>query len=180
MVTEAADGTTEPRGESMKKTPGPSATKRRRRMIALIMVLFHVLGLVSSIHAIMTARTEQGAVAWAISLNTVPYVAVPAYWVLGRSNFDGYVETRRGTLARVAERQDFLARLPLFLHQKRMRPSRGGADDGLAFQERPEGYVGQHSLGGDENGRDALVQLERIDQQPAHDPRRDGIKVQPV
>lgn len=53
-------------------------------MIASIVVLFHVLGAISSVQAIMTARTSQGAIAWAVSLNTFPYVEVPAYWVLGR------------------------------------------------------------------------------------------------
>jgi len=59
-------------------------------MIAAIVVLFHIMGLVSSINAVMTARTAQGAIAWGISLNTFPYIAVPAYWVLGRRSFEGY------------------------------------------------------------------------------------------
>jgi len=29
-------------------------------------------------------------VAWAVSLNAFPYLAVPAYWILGRSKFEGY------------------------------------------------------------------------------------------
>ena len=65
-------------------------------MIVLAVVVFHVLGFLSSIHAIMSTRTEQGAVAWAVSLNTFPYVAVPAYWVLGRSRFQGYVDCAAG------------------------------------------------------------------------------------
>ena len=64
-------------------------------MIAIGVVAFHVLGFVSSIHAVMSARTSQGSIAWAVSLNTFPYLAVPAYWVLGRSQFDGYVTARR-------------------------------------------------------------------------------------
>ena len=71
-------------------------------MIVLAVVVFHVLGFLSSIHAIMSTRTEQGAVAWAVSLNTFPYVAVPAYWVLGRSRFQGYVDARRGEMAEIA------------------------------------------------------------------------------
>ena len=58
-------------------------------------IVFHLLGLISSINAVMTARTSQGAIAWIISLNTFPYVAVPAYWFLGRSRFHGYVIARR-------------------------------------------------------------------------------------
>ena len=71
----------------------PERTKRRRRVIiALIVIAFHIMGLLSSIHAVMTARTAQGAIAWGVSLNAFPYLAVPAYWVLGRRSFQGYVE----------------------------------------------------------------------------------------
>jgi len=71
-------------------------------MIALVVVAFQVLGILSAVHAIMTTRTEQGTIAWAVSLITFPYVAVPAYWVLGRSRFHGYVNARRGNLQEVA------------------------------------------------------------------------------
>ena len=64
-------------------------------MIALIVVVAHVLGFISSIDAIMSARTSQGSIAWAVVLNTFPYVAVPAYWILGRSRFQGYVTARQ-------------------------------------------------------------------------------------
>ncbi len=57
-------------------------------------VVFHILGFVSSINAVMTARTSQGTIAWVISLNTFPYIAVPAYWLLGRSRFRGYMTAR--------------------------------------------------------------------------------------
>jgi cardiolipin synthase len=63
----------------------------------------HVLGLLSSIHSVMTTRTTQGAIAWAIGLNAMPYVAVPAYWFLGRSRFQGYVTSRQGANTRLRE-----------------------------------------------------------------------------
>ena len=59
-------------------------------MITVLLVVAHLLGLVSSVHAIMTVRTAQGAIAWAVSLNTFPYVAVPAYWIFGRRKFESY------------------------------------------------------------------------------------------
>jgi hypothetical protein len=44
--------------------PARSAkTRRRRLMITLAVLLFHVLGVLSSIHAVMTTRTAQGAIA---------------------------------------------------------------------------------------------------------------------
>jgi cardiolipin synthase len=60
-----------------------------------VIIVFHVLGFASSIDAIMSTRTPQGAIAWAVALNAMPYLAVPAYWVLGRSKFEGYVTARQ-------------------------------------------------------------------------------------
>ncbi|MBS1117691.1 MAG: cls [candidate division NC10 bacterium] len=71
-------------------------------MAWLVVVAFHGLGVASAIHAIMTTRTEQGTIAWVVSLLAVPYVAVPAYWVFGRSRFEGYVAARRGNLQEIA------------------------------------------------------------------------------
>ncbi len=54
-----------------------------------------VLGVLSSISALLTTRTSQGAIAWIISLNTFPYLAVPAYWIFGRTEFNGYIKSRK-------------------------------------------------------------------------------------
>ncbi len=64
-------------------------------MWPLVVGAFEIMGIVSAIHAIMSTRTSQGAIAWAVSLITFPFVAVPAYWVLGRSKFRGYVTARQ-------------------------------------------------------------------------------------
>ena len=48
-------------------------------IITATLIVFHVVGFLSSVHAVMSTRTPQGAIAWAVSLNTFPYVAVPAY-----------------------------------------------------------------------------------------------------
>lgn len=69
--------------------------KRAKRFVALFITVSHVVGAFTSVQAVMETRTSQGATAWAISLNTFPYIAVPAYWVFGRSTFDGYVNKRR-------------------------------------------------------------------------------------
>lgn len=68
---------------------------KRRRIISAFLIVTHLLGLISSVDALMSTRTAQGAVAWIISLNAIPYVAVPAYWVFGRTKFQGYVIARR-------------------------------------------------------------------------------------
>lgn len=61
--------------------------------------VMHILGALTSIRAIMQTRTSQGAIAWALSLNTCPYLAVPAYWVLGESKFDGYHVLRHSQIS---------------------------------------------------------------------------------
>lgn len=61
----------------------------------MIFALLHTAGFLSSIEAVMNSRTPQGAGAWVISLNTIPAVALPAYWVMGRSTFNGYGKERQ-------------------------------------------------------------------------------------
>src|SRR6218665_1804610 len=58
-------------------------------------VSLHVLGILHVIHALMHVRTSQGTIAWVVSLVTFPYLAVPLYWLLGRSRFHGYVRARK-------------------------------------------------------------------------------------
>jgi cardiolipin synthase len=88
--------------------PSVDAKRRKRRMekVSLIVVLFHLAGILSAVHAVIYTRTAQGAIAWGVSLVTFPYLAVPAYWVLGRRNFEGYVEAWR---ERATEVQQFEA-----------------------------------------------------------------------
>ncbi len=62
-------------------------------------LLAYLLGALSAVRAVLTARTAQGAIAWAVSLVAFPWVALPLYWVFGRPRFVGY---RRAHLARLA------------------------------------------------------------------------------
>jgi len=75
---------------------------RKKRFITLFFVVAHVVGALTSIQAIMTVRTAQGATAWAVALNTMPTAAVPAYWIFGRSKFEGYISGRQGSDQRAA------------------------------------------------------------------------------
>lgn len=81
------------RVQKEKSTEEPH--KRSRKRLWVVVILFHIGGLIASVHAVETVRTPQGAVAWAVSLNTFPYAALPAYLVFGRSRFEGYVAARR-------------------------------------------------------------------------------------
>jgi cardiolipin synthase len=85
---------------------------RRHRKLSwtLFFVFWHLLGALTSVRAILDVRTSQGAIAWVVSLNTFPYVAVPAYWVFGRSDFEGYVVLRRKAEAEWSDAERQLAR----------------------------------------------------------------------
>jgi len=88
------------------------ARRRRRLLTTLFILMAHIAGALTSVRAIMEVRTAQGAVAWAVSLNTFPYVAVPAYWILGRTKFQGYVTARRSNLEEVKSlKEGFLTTL---------------------------------------------------------------------
>jgi cardiolipin synthase len=71
-----------------------------------VFVLFELVGLLHVLHALMHVRTSQGTIAWVISLLAVPFLAIPLYWLLGRTRFSGYVGGRRQKderLGRLAE-----------------------------------------------------------------------------
>ncbi len=76
---------------------------RRSRLILYTIALFQVLGLLSAVHAVMSTRTPQGSIAWAVSLVTFPYVTVPAYWVFGRNRFHGYEQAKQEKLVALAD-----------------------------------------------------------------------------
>ena len=76
--------------------------------------LIYALGMYGALDAIMETRTAQGATAWALALITIPFVALPLYWVFGRAKFDDYIETLRrldeGSTGRsLLARKDLLA-----------------------------------------------------------------------
>lgn len=70
------------------------------------LVTFYLVGIAHVLHALMNVRTSQGAIAWVISLLTVPFLALPMYWLLGRTRFSRNVGGRReadGRLQKLAE-----------------------------------------------------------------------------
>lgn len=68
---------------------------KRTITVSAIVLIAHLIGFATSLHALMGTRTAPGTVAWVVSLNAIPYVAVPAYWVFGRDRIDDYVQLRR-------------------------------------------------------------------------------------
>lgn len=64
-------------------------------VVAVVYAGVEIIGIAVALRAIMTARTSQGAVAWAIGLITFPWVALPLYGIFGGRRFRGYVAARR-------------------------------------------------------------------------------------
>lgn len=79
-------------------------------MLGLLLPLLALIGFLHAFDAVMRARTPQGAMAWVISLVALPYLAIPLYWIFGRSKFQEYIEILReaqmrhhGTLQRLRQ-----------------------------------------------------------------------------
>src|SRR5260221_14638471 len=115
------------------RAAAPVLWLRRHRKVRrpLIIAFCHLFGALTSIHAILNVRPSQGAIAWAVSLNTFPYVAVPAYWVFGRSNFEGYIVLRRKATGELSDAQRQLASDLLS-----MRPTPGAEPAGATLLEK--------------------------------------------
>ena len=60
-----------------------------------VSLVVHILGIANAASAVMNVRSSRGAIAWAISLVTFPWLALPLYWIFGRSKFQGYSEVIR-------------------------------------------------------------------------------------
>ena len=54
-------------------------------LIGLFLAALEIAGIFFAVHAILNARTSQGAIAWALSLVTAPYLALPLYAFFGRN-----------------------------------------------------------------------------------------------
>ena len=75
-----------------------------------LLVALYVVGILHVLHALMHVRTAQGTIAWVISLITMPLLAIPMYWMLGRTRFSRDVGGRR-------EKDDRLGRLAASMYQ---------------------------------------------------------------
>lgn len=74
--------------------------------LGIAVPLLHLLGIASALDAVLHARTPQGSTAWVVALVAFPYLALPAYWVFGRSRFHGYVQAVRQFDAELDARLD--------------------------------------------------------------------------
>ena len=79
-----------------------------------LLLAFYVVGILHVLHALMHVRTSQGTIAWVVSLLTIPFLALPMYWLLGRTRFTGHIGGRR-------EKDSKLGKLAATMHQRLRR-----------------------------------------------------------
>lgn len=109
-------------------------------MISLLVTVFYISGIASAINATMTARTAQGAIAWSVALLSFPFVAVPAYWVFGRSKFEGFYEAYKENYSEINV-------LVKDIRQK-MLGDQSGLDPNVSGFEAMEKLAGARYVGG--------------------------------
>jgi cardiolipin synthase len=70
-------------------------------ILAVALPMLELMGILAAMHAVMNARTSQGAIAWAIALVTLPFMTLVPYAIFGRNKFHGYVSLRNRQDARL-------------------------------------------------------------------------------
>ena len=75
-------------------------------IIVFVIAVTYLIAAFNVVLAIQSSRTPQGATAWSIALISLPFIALPLYWVFGRSKFHGYVEAHRRVSDRVRRQAD--------------------------------------------------------------------------
>ncbi len=58
----------------------------------VVFLLWEVLAVATIGNIVMKTRSATGAWGWSMAVLALPFVAVPLYWILGRSRFKGYME----------------------------------------------------------------------------------------
>ncbi len=100
-------------------------------VLAVGLPLLEIMAIASAIHAVMTGRTSQGAIAWGLSLITFPFLVLPLYWIFGRKKFSGYVEAlRKGREEYSVQANEILQQLRYELNSDKS----AAADDLLVFE----------------------------------------------
>lgn len=58
-------------------------------LIGFFLAALEITGVIMAVHAILNARTSQGAIAWSLSLVTAPLLSLPLYAFFGRRKHEG-------------------------------------------------------------------------------------------
>ncbi len=66
-------------------------------------LVVHALGVLNAAHAVMRVQSSRAAIAWSIALISLPWIAIPLYWTLGKNKFQGYSEALQGAYGEHSE-----------------------------------------------------------------------------
>lgn len=65
------------------------------QIVGFIYLIIQITGFYFAITAVISSRSPQGSIAWALSLVTFPLVSIPLFVIFGTRRFQGYIEARR-------------------------------------------------------------------------------------
>jgi len=111
-------------------------------LIAGTVFLFYLGGILAAAHAALYTRTAQGGIAWTVSLVSFPFLALPAYLVLGRNKFSGMAEA-------FLERQEELESL-IDQVKEVLDPYRVPSSEQPSWHKAVERFIGHELLTGND------------------------------
>lgn len=92
---------------------------------ASLYLFIELTGIYFAVQAILKARTSQAAIAWSISLISMPLLVLPVYWIFGSNRFHAYMNRMRTARVENIEnvRELYQQIKPYYVH------NRGGIED---------------------------------------------------
>jgi len=89
--------------------------KEQLYLLAIVYLVIELTGIYYAVHAILNTRTSQAAIAWAITLVTMPIVVLPLYWIFGNSRFYAYMESfRQSSLEHIDKARQVFQEIELY------------------------------------------------------------------
>ncbi|TWT83225.1 putative cardiolipin synthase YwiE [Planctomycetes bacterium CA13] len=64
-------------------------------VVSVAIFILQLFAIWSAFHALRHVRSSQAVVAWVVGLITLPFFALPLYWIFARHRFEGYREAIR-------------------------------------------------------------------------------------
>ena len=111
-------------------------------LLAYFIATLHFLGTLAAIHAVLTVRTAQGSIAWALSLMFIPYLTLIPYLIFGRSTFDAYIQAQHALDRQCVEHREKPRLQRVGIDRKRY--ARSGTRIAIGQADRTQHLVFEH------------------------------------
>ncbi len=72
-------------------------------VIVTVLAVVELVGVILAVDAVMRPRSSQAAIAWSVSLISLPIAVIPFYLIFGRTRFQGYAEALREKESHIEE-----------------------------------------------------------------------------